>query len=789
MAASAPMTMVDYNPANFVRTVKLRSDVDAVYKPSYNRLQFTIPSDNLSSDLSQSYIALRMFLTHASTGLQYTKADLIAMAELNTYVSFGQNGQSYSPACLVKLCRLFNGNMQVLEETNFNNVLAETLAQITGDFESVGSSSLTSNTSVVFGQPQSLGASFANLLPDSVGAGEQVPIEVHLPLHKLFGFFKNKNVYLDDPALSGSGGNALHIHLELEDRAPLLQSLTCFDSFVCPPKQSGGTAGLEYSLSANPFCSLTAQNSNGQATQLSDVSGGQPLVPTNATIDASGNQYIFPPPSLVIQTNQINSFFNRVNPSVPTNVLVLGGTWTAPVVDYFGIAPNSFIKLNFRLTAIGSLLRQRQDQLISRWAQIDASGGVISGAGLTITLQNTFVQSVSSTYATTLDTVEFFSVARAIELEPINTADFANFKFKNQVVVSNATLNELKVAGLVSTTNAPTNSPFVLNVQTVGTINAVVVAVEPVPDVFLNPDIPSGREIVSNNSQKLPIQGSSCRIINIEALGGGNFRLTFNNLGLYNDNSLQAAFIEGAQVLRDGDVVGGHPVLVEYQLIITNMSLSGDAVLDDDFSYAIDKAELVLVQQARDKAVPMSRVYSSWRVEVATIETQLPIYQRQFLVTEPNCYSILMCMPQYTTATTPLAPNTTTYQPQSLISFNRGCQAYRWSINNIDDTNRDLEVQTNSSYYPSSLHTEKLMDAISNDGHKVKSLSGLLTVPHSANPVVCLPLKIYNVRQGMNYVMKPEGYQAQVTLIGDVNHNQPITPGPIFLFKHCLKMI
>ena len=230
MAASAPMPMVDYNPSNFVRTVKLRSDLDAVFKPSYNRMQFTIPSDDLSTDLSQSYLALRMYLTHASTGLQYTKADLKALADLNTYVSFGQNGQSYSPACLVKLCRLFNGNMQILEESNFNNVLAETLAQITGDFESVGSSSLTSNTSVVFGQPQSLGASFANILPDAVGTGEQVPIEVHLPLHKLFGFFKNKNCYLNDPALAGSGGTALHIHLELEDRAPLLQSITMFDS-------------------------------------------------------------------------------------------------------------------------------------------------------------------------------------------------------------------------------------------------------------------------------------------------------------------------------------------------------------------------------------------------------------------------------------------------------------------------------------------------------------------------------------------------------------------------------
>ena len=785
MAASAPMPMVNYNPANFVRTVKLRSDLDATFKPSYNRLQFTIPSDDLSTDLSQSYLALRMYLTHASTGLQYTKADLIAMAAVNTYVSFGQNGQSYSPACLVKLCRLFNGNMEILDECNFHNVLAETLAQITGDFESVGSSSLTSNTSVVFGQPQSLGASFANILPDAVGAGEQVPIEVHIPLHKLFDFFKNKNCYLNDPALAGSGGTALRIHLELEDRAPLLQSITMFDSFPCPRKQTGGTGGLLYSLAANPYCSLTAQNSNGQAT---DLSGAQPLVPTNATLDPSGNQYIFPPPSLTIQSSQINSFFDA-NPLTPTDTLVIGGTWNAQTVEYFGIEPDSWIKLNFRLSAIGSLAGQRQDQIVSRFAQIDASGGTISGAGLTIVLQNTFVQTVSTLYETTLDTVEFFTIARSVELNPIDTAGMVNFRQKNQMVITTGTLNELKAAGLVTTTNEPTNSPFVLNVQTAGTINAVAVPVEPFFDEFLNADVPSVRQMISNNAQKLPIQGSSCRIIEVEDIGGGDFRLTFNNLGLFNDNSIQAAFIEGGQILYDGDVTGGQPVTADYQLIITNMSLSGNTVLEDDFSYAIDKAEPVLVQQAKDKTIPMSRVYSTWRVEVATIETQLPIYQRQFLVTEPNCYSVLMCMPQYSTATTPLAPGTTAYQPQSLISFNRGCQSYRWSINNIDDTNRDLEVQTNLSYYPSSLHVEKLMDCIANDGHKVKSLSGLLTVPHSANPVVCLPLKVYNARQGANFVMKPEGYQVQVTLIGDVNHNQPITPGPIFLFKHCLKML
>jgi len=121
-APTVPMSM--YNTANFVRNVILMSDVDAVYTPRYNRLQYTIMPDDLSTDLSESYIALRMYLTHQS-GVQYTKQELIDLAEKNTYVSFGQNGQTYSPACLVKLCRLFTGNMQLLEETNFQNVLSE----------------------------------------------------------------------------------------------------------------------------------------------------------------------------------------------------------------------------------------------------------------------------------------------------------------------------------------------------------------------------------------------------------------------------------------------------------------------------------------------------------------------------------------------------------------------------------------------------------------------------------------------------------------------------------------
>jgi hypothetical protein len=113
---------------------------------------------------------------------------------------------------------------------------------------------------------------------------------------------------------------------------------------------------------------------------------------------------------------------------------------------------------------------------------------------------------------------------------------------------------------------------------------------------------------------------------------------------------------------------------------------------------------------------------------------------------------------------------------------------YRWSVNNIDDTNRDLEVWTNNSHYPSSLHLEKLMDAMANDGHTVKSLSGLLTVPQTYLPIVPFPLKIFDAMDSpLGFRMHPQGFVLQYTAYGDTIHNSPIQPGTIYLFKRLIK--
>jgi hypothetical protein len=493
------------------------------------------------------------------------------------------------------------------------------------------------------------------------------------------------------------------------------------------------------------------------------------------------------PPSLTIYSDQITSFFN-VNPATPTQTLVLTGGWTNQTLAQMYLIVDATLKLNFRLKATAGLVGLRQDQIVSAFTTI-TNVALASGVP-TITVANTFRQWQGVQWATFLDTVEVISIERAVQLSDVDATTVVALQQQNIIPITGAMFTKLQFAGLISATGTPTNSPFVLNTQMSCSANNTAIEIQPYFDIFQNPDVPSSRAIISNCAQKLPIQGSSCRLLAVDALQGGNYNLVFSDLGLYNNNSLQQALFLDGNVYTEGQNIGGNPVSCNYSFWITNFNASIDAVPVDDYSYSIDKAELVLVQQAKDPKIPMSRVYPTWRVEVATIETSLPIYQRQFIVTEPNCYSILLCTPQYSTSTTPYAAGTDGYEPQSLISFNRGVQEYRWSINNIDDTNRNVPVSSNTSFYPSSLHIEKLMESLQNDGDRVaKSLSGVLTVPHSVNPVVALPLKVYDVREGMNYVMKPNGYTVQITLYGDVAHNKPVTAGPIFLFKHCLRTI
>lgn len=749
--------------ANFLRTIRLRSVTDAEYKPSYNRLNFQIDPDDLSSDLSQSYLALRMYLT-TKAGVKYTKADLQSLATQNVYVSFGQNDQSYSPLCLIKTARLFNGSRSVLmEEINFANVLYTTLQQLLNDFESISSSSLTSNTAVTFGSPQSMAAMFANLLDDFVGTGEQEPIEIHLPLHQIFGFFKNQNVYLNDAVLQG-----LRLEFELEDQKSLFHSQVISQQQVVPspllPVHSTA-AGMIATLANNPYTSLTAQNSIGQMTDG--------IIPTNVPV--AGNFYEYKTPT-IFQSSQIES------PSLPldgsyTSTFTLLGTWAAPLLTSLDISSNDLVKLNFRVTPTGGLTYLRQDKIISRIDSLVSL--VIDGSdNLVITTTGRYSKMLSDTqHDATLDSIEFID---AIALDGVVAAGYNALWSNGTITISTATLNKLKAMGAVSDGLVPLPTKFNLYAQTSG-IAGGVVTTQITQDVFLNADSLTARHCVSNGLKSMPLQGGTCQILSVVA-NGGNWDITFKNLGMVNNNSLYDGLIFDSVVYENGATFNATPLVIGYEFFVTDYN-SCEAVAPyrpvEDYSYMIDKAELVLVQSAKDKSVPMSRVYPTTKVEVTTIQTAVPYFNYQFVVPEENVYNLLLCTPQYVASTT---------EPESLISQRRGVVEYRWAINNVDQTNRLIEVGTNTSFYPSSLYLESLMDVMGNASvGGLRSLAGELTIPHSDTPVVMYPSRIYKASDGMNYVFRPAGFTAQITFVGDTAHNSLVTPGNIFLFKQCLK--
>ena len=199
-------------------------------------------------------------------------------------------------------------------------------------------------------------------------------------------------------------------------------------------------------------------------------------------------------------------------------------------------------------------------------------------------------------------------------------------------------------------------------------------------------------------------------------------------------------------------------------------------------TWMISKAEVVLVQHERDPSMPPAPIYSTFRTEAFTIENKLLTdYQRQFIISEMNCFNLIVATPNYTSDSEDLYPET-------LISKSHNINQYRFAVNNIDDTNRPILIKNNTSSAPSTLHLDKLMDTFKNNMGGLMSMSGINGVWKSVDPAVCFPLKVYTAMDAeMNYLSGLNGYTIQWSAVGDSTHNMYITPGACFLFKQCFK--
>lgn len=763
---------------NISRQIKLRSVEQAIFKPSYNRLNFIISSDNLSTDLSQSYLSMRVYLTKALTGVRVTKEEMAVLIAQNLCVSFGNNDQSYSPACMIRIARLFSGkNNEILEESNFCNVLTQTIMhQLCSDFETVEASNLLTGSSSQIGHGSSLPATMTAFL--------QNPTTVHVFLRDLFGVCRHSNFEL-------AVTDGLQITLELEDRQNLFKITTLGDfQQINVPDISGNTiASVLPERFFNPVEIGFLESTNSMST--SSQARGQFDAPSSGLfLDASGNHLIQYPKEGFEYPAAVYFDQPGVGLVIDTINFKNGMTYTADQLVALGFVAGAYVKLRYSITSSFAGATSVQPKDFYYMSQITAP--VTTGFGLVNTLWYDQITGRTVDDVVTFMGLELLRADEVIGVVSTNSAAELQLDLKsNTLVVPAAELPYIQNLGLVDADFRPTGVTFDLAVQTVSAEPATSTTGSHImPDRMTNQLSSAVRKVYSNQLTKLPAQGDKCRIIGVaEADASGNRLFTFTSWGCETGTSIQAATIRptGDETI----VISAATSLNFYIWNVQNHSrapnavdLSGNPIAHfwNDLTYEIDKFELVLIQSSVDpqNRMPSPFVYSTWKLETANVEVEQQTWARQFIL-EQGVYNCWVLTPNW---------NTQEDNKGSLISTRRGLSHYRLLVNNIAQTNRDIYLQDFRSDYPSSLYLDRLNDTFSNSDYILRSPTGIKGVAETADPVTVLPLKIYHAVSESAYVTGgPGGATVQLNLYGDPSMERKLKPGLVFFYKQLLKSL
>jgi hypothetical protein len=761
---------------NISRQIKLRSVEQALFKPSYNRLNFMVQSDGLATDLSQSYLSMRVYLTKAISGDQITKDEMLALIAQNLCVSFGNNDQSYSPACMIRICRLFDGNNNLLEEVNFSNVLTQTIMhQMCSDFETVESSNLLTGSSSQIGHGSSLPATLTAFL--------QNPTTVHIFLRDLFGVCRHSNFEL-------AVTNGLQITLELEDRQNLFKITTLGDfQQINVADVSGNTANSVLPEKfVNPLALGYLQSTNTMSTSC--IPRGQFEAPSsNIFLDASGNYMIqypkegFEYPADIYFQQPAKGFIDQI--SFNSNL-----AYTADQLTALGFVNGAIVKLRYEISssfAGASGIEPKAFYFMT----------VLTGVTPVLALrEHIWYDDIPGRTVDDVVTFMGLELLRPDEVVQVYFSSASQSVIQTQLASNTLTVTtpqtlQLQQLGVLDTEYRPTGVTFDLGVQMYSTSPTATAGAHIVPDLITNELSSAVRKVYSNQITKLPAQGDKCRVISSVLDSSGNGTITFSSWGCEGRTSIQAQtfYPTGVQTAPHGFDAATDAVYYIWNVqnhtrAPNDVDLSGSLIPHfwNNLSYEIDKFELVLIQSSVDpkNRMPSPFVYSTWKLETANIEVEQQTWARQFILEQGvyNCWT--------------LTPNWNTKEDDkgSMISSRRNISHYRILVNNIAQTNRDVYLQDFRSDYPSSLYLDRLNDTFSNSDYILRSPVGIKGVQETADPVVVLPLKIYHAVSETAYVMGgPGGATVQLNLYGDTSMDRKIKPGLLFFFKQLLKTL
>jgi len=809
-----------------ITTRKILSNVQQVFKPSYNRITWELsPVQGMAVDFTKSYFSFRMYLTHQVDGLRLTAAEYQDLLSNNLMIELGQNGFSYPAAALLKVARLYarSATGSPLEEILYQNVWASTMHQLTEDFECIAGNTLSSGTAVSFNSNGSLAAQISSLMYSSIvpNSTAQLPVEIHIPLSDIFGICKNSHF---DMSLTGG----FIMQIETEDVKNLFQTRPIGRPIPMPPLFDSSGCGIPAQPELSPFTFLpdgqnnTSMPSYQFAKQNYDGSGNALLIAPNGYHYEVGS-------TLKAHTDNNDCLWDMSSIFSIANGVYFQNAWSAQQLTDAKFVIGNWVKLNFRLTYPGEKLRSKMIEMYDVITAVTPGSAGNSYFLLSQSYQAPVGINSSLTTDVYLESIDIFEGYNS-GLEPLpprtsalgvvqvglfsSTAGAdvttpAQFYTQNQVVCSPSKFQQLVDTGVVivdGNGNFTGSGPFDLILQPILQGNGV--SQMPWIDQFVTPDIPTQRQIYSNQGKPLSVQGVNTQILSVSAAdGNGNRTIQLKDLGFANNNSIQNATLRKEQVGYTANILpasgtySGIAYTIDWLVLITRQrnKVTTGLLTTDNYSYELDKCEVVLVEMTLDPSIPQNMTYETLRVEVATIETNiLDIYNRQFTVNEPSVFNCWLMTPQYndsgrlgTAAGTDASGSHFYFEhPECLVSYARNVQEYRWAYNNIQNTNRNIEVQTNTSKYPSSLHLEKLMDTFSNTTDKMKNFSGILTVPRTnCDPVVCFPIRIYEAIDPTSVYQREGGFTLQIALYGDSIHDKNIVSGPIFLFKQMLKTI
>ena len=771
-----------------LKVLKIRSVENAVYTPQYNRMRFKVPMDNLNTHLSQSYLSLQVQPV-TSTGANVNKTANIGFGNASTGL--------YYPTCLLKIVRLFRGDSNVpLEEVQNFNILDQNLKLYEKDMENLVSDQFDSG---FFLEDVFQGDKSSFWLEGSA--------DIHISLSEIFGICKNKDFYLSDV-----GG--LQIEIELEDRYKLFVENTPDDLqqtvFVAFDPVDVGSQIISTPISNknNTFKSLTSDATDVALDgNMTVVQKQLQAVPTDdnfylaidaataaiSALDTTSDLYTLTlkvNPTQKINTNKEGEFTAYGINSVIANTVFKTTDWKeVPIQIVYKKGASATLASSEPIYGMPAILMTYTD-----WA----TGSPATKAVVTLTTPINFDVTNNRIFAIAF--IQNLAIAssseRFIPLNIVNATStaiptsltkFTSNPTFSAIVAANSTVLSLStgVAAQRTLTIPPANFPsgvtpvegqlYEVYVQSHGASNGTTVslAMEYLGDKFINENRYLRINSTSSERIRLLCTNATTGVFNVITSGKSLSNPPSSaQLQAYND-SVDAAFKNSifdaktvVQPVNAANVLYGKIYL---RRIYNTASNVYTAVEQSSLSYTIPRAELVLVQSGKQSSDDVSKTYSTWKMEPTLIENTTSNWEHQFIL-EPNVYNSFLISPQALSSA----------GDSTMVSLTDGINTYRWALDNIDNTNRDVAINK-------ALHHDKLIDTFNNGDIKLRNLVNDMMNDKDVTDIGLVPMKIYAARDNQNVYMNNKSHTLQVALKSAAD--ELLTPKNLFLYKQILKTL